>query len=199
MRRISIRAMMAIVVVCAVAIAALRNADDYWASGMLLATPLLFGVALIGAACGEERARAQWLGFAILGGCYFVLVFLGPSDANIARLPTAQHLAFLHQKVSPTSSSTFVVTTDRPLGRQRWSRTPSSLSLHVVSSPTAAQSSGTIAGTSWASLLPGAADIRAFSIVGHCLFALLLGLVGGKVGVWYSKRRERQEAPQATD
>jgi hypothetical protein len=45
MRRFSIRSLMAFVV--AVAVAALRNADDYWAGCMLLSTSLFIGVAAL--------------------------------------------------------------------------------------------------------------------------------------------------------
>ena len=50
MRRFSIRSLMAFVVAAAVAVAALRNADDYWAGCMLLSTSLFIGVAALGAA-----------------------------------------------------------------------------------------------------------------------------------------------------
>ena len=51
-----IRSLMGFVVVSAVAVAAIRNADDYGASGMILATPMLFGAVLICALCGRERS-----------------------------------------------------------------------------------------------------------------------------------------------
>jgi hypothetical protein len=46
----------------------------------------------------------------------------------------------------------------------------------------------------WRSLFPGAANFDAFQGVGHALFALLAGLVGGTVGVWFCRRREPAEA-----
>ena len=58
MKRLTILSLMGLILVLAVAVAALRNADVYWASGMILATPMLFGVALIGALCGGERSGA---------------------------------------------------------------------------------------------------------------------------------------------
>jgi hypothetical protein len=47
----------------------------------------------------------------------------------------------------------------------------------------------------WRAMLPGAANAEEFGRVGHSLFALLAGLVGGTVAVWFYERRERQEAP----
>ena len=49
MKRITILSLMGPVLALAVAIAALRRADDYWAGGLLLATPLVLAVALIAA------------------------------------------------------------------------------------------------------------------------------------------------------
>ena len=58
MRRFTILSLMGLVLVLALAIAALRNANDSWAGGLLLATPLLLCSALIGASCGQRRSRA---------------------------------------------------------------------------------------------------------------------------------------------
>jgi hypothetical protein len=71
MRRFTIRGLMVLVVGLAVAIAALRHADDYWAGGLLLAAPLLIGIATLGAIClhasgkrsfapGRTRVTIRW-------------------------------------------------------------------------------------------------------------------------------------------
>ena len=59
MRLRSILGLMTLVAVAAVAIAAHRNADDYWAGGLLLATPGLLCVALVGAVCGVPAPRPR--------------------------------------------------------------------------------------------------------------------------------------------
>ena len=101
MRRFSIRSLMAFVVVSAVAIAALRNADDFWAGGLLLATALLIGVATLGTVYHSGRRRAARLGFAVFAGGYFALAFLGLSNQNLAKLPTTGLLVYVHQRVAP--------------------------------------------------------------------------------------------------
>jgi hypothetical protein len=195
-RRISIRSLMAFVVVSAVAIAALRNADDYWAGGMILATPLLLGVALIVALCGEERARARRLGFAILGGGYFALAFMGLSERNVARLPTSWLLLQVHLRVTrpqlitiagtlqfgPSSGATVSVSQPIPTSS-------------VVTPVPASAPASVISPNRWRSMLPGAANYEAFTIVGHCLFALLAGLLGGAIAAWFWRRRERRLRP----
>jgi hypothetical protein len=114
MRRFSIQILMAIVIGSAVGLAALRNADDFWAGGMIVATPLLFGVALIAALCGQERSRARRLGFAILGGGYFALVFLGFSERNVVRMPTSWLLLQVHLRVAPPQFFTYTGTLSPP-------------------------------------------------------------------------------------
>src|SRR5262249_4161682 len=103
MRRFSIRSLSAFVIVSAVGLAALRNANEWWAGAMLLGTPLLFGVALIAALCGRERSRAGRLGFAILGGGYLALAFFAQ---DLTKLPTTRLLLYVHEQVNPSVSVT---------------------------------------------------------------------------------------------
>src|SRR5258708_641851 len=102
MKRFTILSLMGIVVVLAVGIAALRQADDDWAGGMLRATPLFLCTALVGGLCGKEASRSRRLGFASFGWAYFALAFLGLSDDNLARLPTSRLLQYVHQQVVGT-------------------------------------------------------------------------------------------------
>jgi len=158
MRRFTILGLMGLVLGLAVAVAALRNADDYWAGGLLLATALLTGVAALGAVYHSGRRRAGRLGFAVFGGGYFALAFLGLSQPNLTRLPTTWLLRYVHEKVAPTS-----------MGNGVW----------VLPGP-----------NGWTSMLPGAANYDAFSVVGHCLFALLAGLLGIFIATRYLARQD---------
>jgi hypothetical protein len=127
---------------------------------------------LLGPVYHAGRRRAGRLGFAVFGGGYFALAFLGLSDENLTKLPTRWLLFYVHQKVAPTpvylatlvngSESTITVG-----------------SFHAVASP-----------NRWQSLLPGAGDFVAFSIVGHCLFALLAGPLGAIIARWYQARQD---------
>ncbi len=157
MRRFTILGLMGLVLGLAVAIAALRNADDYWAGGLLLATALLIGVAALGAVYNSGRWRAGRLGFVVFGGGYFALAFLGLSEPNLAKLPTTWLLRYVHEKVAPTS-----------MGNGVWA----------------------FPENHWSSMLPGAANYDAFSVVGHCLFALLAGLLGIVIATRYQARQD---------
>jgi len=195
MRRFTILGLMGLVLALAVAIAAFRNADDFWAGGMILATPLLLCVALIGALCGQERSRSPRLGFAILGGGYFTLAFLGLSEPNLARLPTTWLLHYVHQQVAPPQTYTFTGTyLPGPPSRATVSvsnRNPVKLNFVATPSPMSASANPVVSSNRWKSMLPGAANYEAFSIVGHCLFALLAGLLGAAIAQWFRNRRER--------
>ena len=205
MRRFTILGLMGLVLGVAVAIAALRNADDYWAGGLMLATALLIGVVTLGAVYHSGRRRAGRLGFAVFGGGYFALAFLGLSDQNLAKLPTTWLLAYVHQRVAPPQSFIFTVHGRHGPGQTGQGTiltsnvTPGPLANTVTATTTSqfALASGVSGDTStrWKSLLPGAANYEAFSVVGHCLFALLAGLLGMIIARRYQARRSEPWRP----
>jgi hypothetical protein len=203
MRRFTILNLMGIVLALAVAIAALRNADDSWAGGLLLATPVLLGVVLLGAAYSAGRRRAGRLGFVVFGGGYFALAFLGLSEPNLAKLPTSWLLAFVHQRVAPPQAFTFTTLFTAPAqtgqGRILTTDVSPGPAPNTVTTTTTSQIALTgmlngAPGGRWKVLLPGAANYEAFSAVGHCLFALLAGLLGAAIARRLQARRERLPA-----
>jgi hypothetical protein len=195
MRRFTILSLMGLVLGVAVAVAALRNADDYWAGGLMLATALLIGVVTLGAVYHTGRRRASRLGFAVFTGGYFALAFLGLSDQNV--LPTTWLLVYIHQRVA--APQTFTVTSPSyapgstvlisdvvtPGPSPNMITTTTTSRLAVASTLTGNTS------TRWRTLLPGAANYEAFSAVGHCLFAVLAGLLGMVIARRYQTRQER--------
>ncbi len=202
MRRFTILGLMALILGLAVAIAALRNADDYWAGGLMLATALLIGVATLGAAYHSGRRRAGRLGFAVFAGGYFALAFLGLSDQNLAKLPTTWLLAYVHQRVAApltlTGTLTFtgVGTGQTGLGTVLTSNVspgplPNTVTTTTTSQFTMAGVTSSSTSARWKAMLPGAANYDAFSVVGHCLFAQLAGLLGMVIARSYQAREER--------
>jgi hypothetical protein len=197
---------MAFVVAAAVAVAALRNADDYWAGGMLLGTSLFIGAATVGAVYHTGPRRAGRLGFAVFAGGYFALAFLGLSDQNLAKLPTTWLLSYVHQRVAPPQTFIYTFTGAGPgqfgQGTVLTSNvTPGPLANTFTTTTTAqlAVTGGPGGNTSarWKAMLPGAANYEAFSAVGHCLFALVSGLLGMVIARRCQARQERaQEADQ---
>jgi hypothetical protein len=104
MRRFSIRTLMALIVVSAVGLAALRNANDLWAGMMFLAVLAAVGIALIGTFILRDRERYWWAGFAFFAGSYLVVAF-SPwvSDQWPTFLGTTNLLIAAHR----TSTATF--------------------------------------------------------------------------------------------
>jgi len=200
MRRFTILGLMGLVLGLAIALAALRNADDSWAGGLLLATALLIGVVTLGAFYHSGRRRAGRLGFVVFAGGYFALAFLGLSDQNLAKLPTTWLLIYVHQRVAPPQTFTLTVTGTTPVqmgeGTILMSNVTAGPLANTVTTTTTSQfavASGVSDDTSprWRSLLPGAANYPAFSVVGHCLFVLLAGLVGMLIARRFEARQEQ--------
>jgi hypothetical protein len=98
MRRFSIRTLMGFVLAIAVAFAALRGANEYWAGGLVLAVLGLLGYAILASIHRQGRARAAWLGFLVLGGGYFLAVKALPAQES-GWLPTSQILSYVEQQV----------------------------------------------------------------------------------------------------
>src|SRR5262249_39310858 len=181
MRRFTILGLMGLVLGLAIAIAALRNADDYWAGGFLLATALLIGVVTLGACYHSGRRRAGRLGFAVFAGGYFALAFLGLSDQNLAKLPTTWLLVYVHQRVAPPQTFDTLTLTGAGPGQAGQGNilttnvTPGPWANTITTTTTTqimVAANPTVSPVVWKSILPGAANYEAFSAVGHCLFAL---------------------------
>jgi hypothetical protein len=194
MRRFTILSLMGLVLGAAVAAAALRNADDYWAGGLMLFTALLVGVAAVGVFYHSGRRRANRLGFVVFGGGYFALAFLGLSDRNLANLPTTWLLDYVHQQVAPPQTVVgYAVPTIHLTNGSSFraantfaTTTPTQYNLWVNQGPGSGPAR-------WTSLLPGAANYEAFSAVGHCLFALVAGLLGMVIARRYQAKLDQDQ------
>jgi hypothetical protein len=193
MRRISIRTLMAFVLVSAVGLAALRNADELWAGMMLLLALASVGVAILGAALMKGRERAWWLGFAVFGGGYLVAALcpLWP------QLGTTHLLDYVHARVVGSEIATVEVSRfDQSSVLYRLVTTDGGVSERTIANSVYNSTSGKDLlatmepANRWRSALPGAADREPFLRVGQCLFALLAGLLGATVATWFWKRRE---------
>jgi hypothetical protein len=199
MRQYTILNLMGLVLGVAVAVAALRNANDYWAGGLLLATPFLLGVVALGAVYDSGRGRAGRLGFVVMGGGYFALAFLGLSDRNLPKLPTTWLMAYVEDRVWPaayTVTFTGVAPGRAVPGNVVLSNVTAGPTANTITTTTTSLISGPNAvsvdtSSRWRLLLPGARNRDAFSAVGHCLFAVLAGLLGMVIARRYDARQER--------
>ncbi len=107
MRRFSIRSPMAFIVVAAIGLAALRNANDLWAGMLLLLALAPVAIAMMGAVILRGGERYWWAGFAFFGGGYLA-VAVGPwlSDTFQPQLGTTQVLRHAHDRMMAFASPT---------------------------------------------------------------------------------------------
>jgi hypothetical protein len=107
MRGFSIRTLMAVIVVSAVGLAALRNANDWWAGLLLLLALVAFGSAVLGAIFLRGRDRAWWTGFALFCGGYLALTLVPGASKEIApRLLTTKLLDYVRSQTGPADRVT---------------------------------------------------------------------------------------------
>src|SRR5262245_29129862 len=105
MRRQSIAGLMIVVLVCGVAVAALRDASDTWQGIVVLLTLIVLGVAILGAIERTDEKRAFWRGFAIFGWGYLALAQAPWFTEQVGqRLPTSQVLSLAWERLRPLSS-----------------------------------------------------------------------------------------------
>jgi hypothetical protein len=199
MRRTSIRTLMAFVLVSAVGLAALKNAGELWAGIMLLLALAASGVAIIGAAVMQGRERAWWLGFAVFAGLYLTLA-IGPwvGDGFRSQLITSHWLVRLRHALFESNVPALLVEMQE-IEAELAKLTPATPKFQydpVVSS--LRNSLREIQAQLNANRNAGLRYDH-FQRIGHALFVLLAGLVGGTVALWFWERRTRREAGPADE
>jgi hypothetical protein len=189
MRRFSIRTLMAFVLVSAIGLAALRNANELWAGALLLVALAAAGAAVLGAIFLRGREQAWWAGFALFSGGYLVAAIC-PVQSPLA---TTQMLIYIHPVV--TSSET-----GPPVYPIFWRQRAQALAkierlkAEGRGPADAALDSAMKLLANLNTQLAGTPNQDEFIRVGHSLLSLLAGLVGGMVARWFCARRERAEA-----
>ena len=175
-----------IVLLFGVGLAALRESNDSWDSGILSVT---LGVLLISVSLAvhrNESRRAFWLGFALFGWVYLGLSLIPPIES---RLITTKALAFLDSKVKrslPGGLAYFDYDNDGALDLYVVNNTKSNTLIpntgngDWIADVTAAGSNPTrftniLAGRS----LAGFGSAENFIRIGHSLVTLIMALLGG--------------------
>lgn len=179
MRRFTILGLMGLVLALAVGLAALRGANDYWAGGLQLAALFLLGTAVLGAIYERGPRRAGWLGFLVFGGAYLAVATAPwPSEGVGSGLLTTRAMSYASARVDSASHLR-----DKLRFRGK------------VGGLTVFDEAGIGADPSqrWKAILPGAGNRDAFLSIGHCLFALLAGLLGAAIARRFETRRHLAE------
>jgi hypothetical protein len=211
MRRISIRGLIAFVVVFAIGLAALKTSSDLWAGMMLLVALAFVGVAILGAILMTGHERAWWLGFAVFEAGYLILTF-GPwfTERIEPRLLTTLGLDYVHFHVTErTSGGNSTLQNQRQelvqrlIAESQKMRNPSADPTVRYLTQRISQIDNQLGSASlatsgpvenpWQKAFPGAANYDLFVQVGHSLFALMAGVLGGWIATWFDARRKRTE------
>ncbi|MHC5538243.1 hypothetical protein ACYOEI_08440 [Singulisphaera rosea] len=202
MRRMSIVTMMRAVALFAVELAALRNANEVWASVMLTLTLVVLGIAVLAVPCRRGRERIRCLGFVLFGIVYASLTFLPWFSPISELLATTSLLNYLNDQMVPEAErnpydSQYYRARARFQNRNqadpdyqalRWrlrnlleaynARTLSQRSQDTDKSAPAESGFAPVIKR----LRPGIEDPLPFTRIGPCLFTMLAGLVGAFFG-----------------
>ncbi|HWE36964.1 MAG TPA: hypothetical protein VG406_10395 [Isosphaeraceae bacterium] len=197
--RFSIASLLGVVVFVAVGLAALRAASPAWDAGLLGVTLGALLVAVLLAVHRADRRRAFWLGFALFGWAY-LLVILAPGVEP--RLPTTKFLTFLDSKrPKPTGGGIADLDNDGNLdllvvdaaGQLKpLQRGGSFADVSVGSAP--GGGNGPTAFATWALPARSRRTTEDFVRIGHSLFALMLAVVGGLVSRMLHDSKRGQES-----
>jgi hypothetical protein len=181
--RFKIRSLLGVVFLIAIAIAALRAADESWDSGMLGLTLLSLMTAVLLAVHRTDRRRAYWLGFALFGSVYLVATLI-PSIGS--RLPTTKGLAFIDSKMPGRQTSW--VTTFLPYLNSNAGTVGTNTVQGYVFTPQVNDLSASFQKNVWiwdattGKLIPWpGGTTENFLRIGHSLLSLLLAFVGGRL------------------
>jgi hypothetical protein len=98
--RFNIASLLGVVLLVAVGLGALREANDTWDSGLFTLTLVVLLVSVLLAVHRGGARRAFWIGFALFGCCYLALSVVQPTES---RLVTTKALAYLDSRLSAES------------------------------------------------------------------------------------------------
>lgn len=201
MRHFSVRTLMVLIVGAAVGLAALRNANVYWASAVAVVVGVAVAVSLIGALALRGKERYTWAGFAVFSVAYLGVTvgtvlsdpFKDPFGTNKLLNYVSRVAAHESNLADPQGVRAMVVREIESPETSQWRRDYIKGQLEHLDEAIADDQAKQNSADRWRSWLPGAANTDEFLRVGHSLFALLSGLVGTVVGRTFYVRRKRSE------
>ena len=184
--RFTIAALVALVALCGVGFAALRNANDVWASFLFTLTLFVLGVASLGGVFRRGPSQAFLVGFASFGIAYLCL---WGSDSIRPHLATTKLLELAGHKMSH-SEQLYSLTKLLERAGHKMSRSEQLYSLLVEGKESGLKdfdSDGQVdVFVANGTTLTKMSD---FLRVGHSLFALIAALTGGLAARWFHATR----------
>ncbi len=173
MRRISIRSIMAFIVINAVGLAAIRSGSPVWSGVMVSITFFTMVCSLLGVALTRGMRRVYWSGFATLGWSYLLLRYAPWLDSRVGQYLLAPELfPYLAELIhsEPQAAGGLQSVPVWPIG--------------------AMATGGAFGGRGGGGI---AIDIRDYIQIGASIEALLWAFLGGWIACYFATGRERQE------
>ncbi len=173
MRRVSIRSIMAFIVINAVGLAAIRSGSAPWAGAMASITFFTMVCSLLGVALTRGMRRFYWSGFATLGWSYLLLSYAPWLESRVGPILLAPQLfPYLAELIhsDPQAAGGLQSVPLWPFG--------------------AMATGGAFGGTAAGGIT---INIQAYVQMGSSIEALLWAFLGGWVACYFASGRERQE------
>ena len=178
--RFNIGTLVILVLVLGISFAALRESNDIWESGVFTVTLGLLLVSILLAVHRTGSRQAFWIGFALFGAAYLGLSVV-PSIET--RLVTTTALAYLDSKVPgrPTVPPRYIVTLIA-IGAVNNQVSNGTVRMGGIQTATAVQGQVRLWDVATGKLLGvWSGTTENFVRIGHSLFALLAGWLGGQL------------------
>jgi hypothetical protein len=195
MRRIrfNIASLLVVVLVLGVGFAALRESSEIWESGLFTLTLAVLLASILLAIHRSEARRAFWIGFAVFGWIYLGFSWV---PAIEYRLLTTKALAFLDSKVPGRSQGLFTVRLTG-IGTGASGSQVQNLAITVDGTQLAASNEGVVGlrdATTGKVLGRWIGTTENFIRIGHSLFVLLAGWLGGLLSrrLWRASRSPQE-------
>jgi hypothetical protein len=198
MRRFSVRTLMLLIVGAAVGLAALRNANVYWAMGMSIALIGTLATSAVGALILRGKEQCACAGFAVFCVVYLGVTVSGLSDLSAPLSYVSQVAGYSTPPVfgnlkAARSEEAAELESAEASGLNEGDLRRLKNNLKELDEQIESDQASTNSADRWRSWLPGAVNAGEFLRVGHSLFALLSGLAGSVVGTIFYARRQRSE------
>jgi hypothetical protein len=177
--RFNIGTLVGFVLICGIAVAALKESSDWWEKGVFTAVVLILLSSVLLAIHRDSPRRAFWLGFALFGSVYLGLSLFPPIEG---RLVTSPALAYLHSKL-PGHSPDYYMFTVKTDG-QIVSNPQRTVAFSPNGRRLATGNQGSVRiwdATTGKPLGSTGGSEENFVKIGHSFFALVLGWFGGIV------------------
>jgi len=193
--RFNIASLLVVILVLGVGFAALRESNDLWDSSVFTLTLGVLLISVLLAVHRSEGKRAFWIGFALFGWSYLALSLVPSLEPNLI---TTKALSYLDSKVPGRSLGVFTIRlTGTGSGAPGNQVQNDAFSIDGNQLATSSQGQVRIWDVATGRLLRGwGGTTENFVRIGHSLFALLAGWLGGLLSrrLWQASRSARESA-----